>query len=82
MTRIALLIALVASLAAVGCGGESESDRPGNPAVYERIDTLKSCAKLQREFDTAMTNHERDGSDVSLAYAEHAQSRIETLDCP
>src|SRR5688500_10119451 len=93
MTRTLTLIAVLAALVVVGCGGDDTSDRPGNTsdrpgkaAVYERIDATTSCAELQREFDTAMDNVERypggaPKRDVPMTYADAAQSRIEALDC-
>lgn len=88
MTRIITLlvsVALASSLAA--CGGDDNSKRPGSPAVYDRIDSTSDCTKLQREFDTAMRNHDRvpKGGEqrvTSLAYAQAAQTRIEAVKCP
>lgn len=65
---------------------DEPDDRPGNPDVYERIETSTDCVALQAEFDTAMDNVERyeAGSperEVPMAYAEAANDRIEELGC-
>jgi hypothetical protein len=62
------------------------AQRPGNPAVYERIAGLTDCAALQDELDTAMTNAElRERGDpirtVSIAYAEFTAERMDDLAC-
>lgn len=88
MKTLTLAVALLATTLAVGCGGtDSASKKPGNPAVYERIEATSDCGQLQHEFDTAMANFDRvpkgtDRSTTSLAYAEAAQARIEKVGCP
>lgn len=83
MQRILVCLVAVAAIILPGCG---ETEKPGNQAVYDRIEATSDCAKLQREFDVAMTNHDRATNDeqqkTSLAYAEAAQDRIEKLTCP
>lgn len=61
---------------------EKKENRPGNPAVYERIEALTDCGALQKEFDIAMDTYDRRKEDHSLAYAKAAQARIEALKCP
>lgn len=65
---------------------EAEEGRPGNPTVYQRIETTEDCTVLQDEFDTAMENVERypAGSpqrDVPMEYAEAADERMRDLGC-
>lgn len=80
-------LALAASLFACSSSSEAgSSSRPGSQAVYNRIDSLTSCAALQREFDQAMGNVEaRSYGDparkISLSYAEAADSRMEAIGC-
>lgn len=64
----------------------AEAERPGSPAVYDRIEAMTDCRELQGEFDTAMESVESrrpgdDLRDVSLAYAEAADQRMKSLDC-
>lgn len=80
-------VAVVAVLAA-SCGGsdDSPSERPGNAAVYERIEAMTDCAELQAEFDTAMENVERHPAGASereapLAYATATEDRRSELGC-
>ena len=75
------LAAAVLLLAACG-----ERDRPGSPAVYDRIEAETDCPALQDEFDTAMAGAEgrRSGDDLrdaSLAYAQAADRRMMKLGC-
>lgn len=65
---------------------EAEEERPGNPAVYERIEAMTDCAELQKEFDTAMDNADRyepgdEQREWSIAYAEAADGQMEQNGC-
>lgn len=85
MRIFVLAAALAAAIVLPGCGGSDQ--KPGNQAVYDRISATSDCAKLQTEFDTAMSNHDRyaagdERRKVPLAYAKAAQDRIEKLGCP
>lgn len=97
MFRVTFFAILAACflLAATGCG-EAEStsptsssgsdERPGSPAVYARIAALTDCQALQREFDVAMDNadrqHDAGGTaDASLAYSEAADERMREVGC-
>lgn len=95
------LACLVATVALVGCTTTSTettstddqavvdndpASRPGNPAVYARIESSTDCVGLQREFDVAMSNVEsRDPGDelraVSLSYGEAANNRMREIGC-
>jgi len=91
ITHLTLAGLLVAAIILPGCGSDSSSggsngEKPGNQQVYDRINGLKDCGKLQSEFDQAMDNAEARAPgdklrDVSLAYADAAQKRIEKLGC-
>ena len=77
-------VSCIAVAVLAGCG--SGSDSPGNPAVYDRINSTSDCDALQREFDTAYANHQRAeaGSDLALAasgYMDAADERMKDLDC-
>jgi hypothetical protein len=84
--RRLLIAAVLAAGVFAGCGDTATAERPGKPAVYERIAAMKSCAKLQREFDIAMDNVERypGGSpkrDVPMAYADAVMERMDEVGC-
>jgi hypothetical protein len=62
-------------------------NKPGDPAVYDRIESLTDCETLQGEFKIAMNNTEARLAadplrDVSLSYAEAALDRMTELGCP
>lgn len=80
-----LLLIAGAWLLLPSCGA-SDSNRRGNPAVYDRIAAESSCADLQDEFDTAMDTAEAstpnsDRNLTALDYAEAAQDRMTELGC-
>ena len=57
-------------------------------AVLARINSLTDCAELQRQFDTAMDNHELqhqlgnlDMMRITTAYAEAADARMRQVGC-
>jgi hypothetical protein len=61
-------------------------DRPGDPAVWERIEQGTDCAALQEEFDQAMDNAERREPgdplrELSLSYAKAADQRMKDIGC-
>jgi hypothetical protein len=67
---------------------EPQADRPGNPDVYRRIAKLTDCARLQDEFDTAETNHERDIArgrtdlaEIDTSYMTAADERMQQVGC-
>ena len=77
-------LAAVAVVALTACAGEA--DRPGSPAVYDRIEATTSCEELQASFDRSMGNHERaePGTEErrwTLAYAQAADQRMRKLSC-
>lgn len=80
--KIILVALLFAGILLMACALE----RPGNVAVYDRIDGLTSCTELQQEFNTAMDDVERRQPGgkvraVSLAYAEYADDRMKEVGC-
>lgn len=86
-----IAISLLLLAAVSGCGstndGSAAEGRPGNQAVYLRIAQIRSCDRLQGEFDRAMDNADArpagDGlRDISLSYADAAEARMQDLDCP
>jgi len=56
----------------------SNPDRPGNPAVYARIEAETDCAALQREFDTAEAGPAREWK---VPYMEGADARMREVGC-
>lgn len=77
------LLLLPAILLIIACAPPtaSEIDRPGSPAVYDRIESLTNCSELQDEFDRAMDNYDRNSSDISLSYALIADARMREVGC-
>lgn len=66
--------------------GMRPDDRPGNPAVYDRIDALEGCDELEEELETHVNNAElREPGDVvrtvSIAYAQTTLERLLALGC-
>lgn len=60
--------------------------QPVSLSVYDRIEGLTDCKKLQKEFDTAMDNHDRAPSGsalrkLSLSYAKLADQRMGIVGC-
>ncbi len=80
-------VALAVALSLTGCGGGGgDTGRPGNPVVYERIQSLTDCVALQTEFDTAAGNHDRaeagsSAAEAATGYMEAADERMKELDC-
>ena len=65
-----------------------DKPRPGQRSVYERIDAETDCGQLQREFDTASSNHTRDLgrgrtdlAEIDTSYMEAAHDRMEEIGC-
>lgn len=60
-------------------------DRPGSPAVYDRIESMSDCQELQESFDLSMNNHRAARSTAesrwTLAYAEAAEKRMAAIGC-
>ena len=62
--------------------------RPGDPAVYARIDKLTDCFALQREFDTAEATEVRESeaghteqAGWATAYKSAADQRMRQIGC-
>lgn len=77
MRKALTLLTTLAALTACGGTTEAGGDRPGSPAVYDRIAGLTDCAQVQQEFDTAETN----GGEAGTAYMKAADERMKELDC-
>lgn len=78
-----VLGAVVIGLGAIADGGDN---RPGSPAVYDRIAATTDCAELQAMFDRAADNHDtaQPGSaetEWTLGYMEAADDRMESVGC-
>jgi hypothetical protein len=78
MRKIITALALGLTLAA--CSGQAE-EKPGNPAVYQRIEQTTDCAQLQKEFDTANKNHDRTGDPAATGYMVAADERMKAVGC-
>ena len=98
-----LSLALLVAALLVGCGssggGSSSSSsgsnasaqtetRPGSAVVYQRIEAMTDCAKLQAESDRADAYHSRelnagdvDMAEVSTSYMEAADARMQEIGC-
>lgn len=67
-------------------GGTRYFSEPGSPTVYERIEALTDCGKLQRELDTAVRSLERSqpgelANRISLSYIDFAENRMQEIGC-
>jgi hypothetical protein len=76
-----------ASSSSTDASAQTET-RPGSAVVYQRIEAMTSCAKLQAESDRAKTYHSRelkagdvDMAKVSTSYMEAADARIQEIGC-
>lgn len=70
----------------VANGGGSSSERPGTPAVYDRIASETDCAILQGEFDTAEAGHSRaaagsTAAKIATSYMQAADERMRAVGC-
>ena len=87
MRRGCVLTVVAIAIAVAGCGkAEPVEQRPGQAAVYDRIESLQDCAQLRKEIDNAVGNAERapagDPHRVPpLAYAQAAYERRSELGC-
>lgn len=78
---IGLLLLVVAVLAFI-----LDDPKPGNPAVHTRINSLTSCAELQREFNTAILHHDQapmrsTARENSMGYATAADNQMKKVGC-
>lgn len=77
------------ALVFAGCTATPAAAPPspvGNPAVYERINSLTDCADLQVEFDTAEAAHQRAeagsiDADIAVAYMKAADTQMVKAGC-
>lgn len=77
------------ALVFAGCTATPAAAPPspvGNPAVYERINSLTDCADLQAEFDTAYAAHYRaeagsPDADIALDYMKAADTQMVKAGC-
>lgn len=73
-----------------GCLGGDQAEHVGNPDVYARISAMSDCAALQKEFDTANANFERESRagdqrepyrKAARGYMDAADARMKSLGC-
>lgn len=84
LVGVVLLVALAVGISSLG--SSRAASRPGAPSVYRSIETSTSCGELQRMFDTAAANNDRQRAGsrlfkVTLDYMTVSDSRMETLGC-
>lgn len=83
MPRMAV-VAIAAALALGACGGEPRV-KPGDPAVYERIEAMESCGRLKQQVEDAIAAslqvRAADAKEAQLAYALAGRARMKELDC-
>ncbi len=67
---------------------ETTPSRPGDPAVYRRIEAMRDCDKLQEQFDIAAANHDRDIdrgaidlAQIDTGYMMAADDRLREVGC-
>lgn len=80
---LAIIIGIVLMVAS---GGGPSSERPGNPAVYDRIASETDCATLQGEFDVADARHSllEAGSTaavIATSYMDAAYDQMRAVGC-
>lgn len=92
---IVLLVGLLVVVRVADDGGSTSGPaastagpeaRPGDRAVYRRIETSRDCAGLQETFDRAAANNDRyrPGSplwEVTLEYMAAADARMRSVGC-
>lgn len=87
MKLFAIVVVIIAGIVIIGSAVGGGDSHKGSPAVYNRIKSLTDCAALQREFDTAEANHNRDltrGSslaEIDTDYMKAADSRMKAVGC-
>lgn len=89
--KIAAATILLSAVALTGCAPSTPTQAPqtiGEPKVYESIKAEKNCSKLQKDFDQADANGERNRNNgkpelakVSTAYMEAIFARQTELKC-
>jgi len=85
---IVTVMVIVGGLVVAQLVGGSYDDRPGDPAVYSRIEGLTDCSALRSEFNAAdarrgaqLRNHRTEQADVEVAYMNAADARMRTIGC-
>lgn len=81
-----LFVAVVKVVGGSSSSSASSAPRPGAPQVYRQINAATDCTKLQKMFDTAADNNDREpaGStlfEVTLSYMNTADDRMRSLGC-
>ena len=77
-----LVLAVAMTIVALALGCSSSGDRPGNPAVYDRISSMTDCAELQAEFNQADENRALPtDDDIPITYMESAGARMSEIGC-
>ena len=85
--RLALSIIVLLVMMACTTSDREEEPRTGDPAIYERIESLTDCEALQIEFNLAQGNLARtrhddnEGRENYRSYAETAEDRLDELRC-
>lgn len=83
-----ILVATLAALTLSACwtppgppvGGNDEGAPQGNPATYQRINSLTDCVALQAEFDRFERAHRQFIDSRDLGNAEVATDYMATVD--
>ncbi len=97
MKKLIIVIAALGALV-VGCGSPSQTNpttlrevygtptstatRPGDPAVYARIESLTDCNAIRKEWDTAIANTKRnlDAAEAARESGNPDPSRLRLAD--
>ena len=77
-----MLVATAAVLGLAACGGEMVV-KPGDPAVYERIEAATDCHALREEVEQYVGSRVDDGElrEAHVAYALAGRARMKELGC-
>lgn len=93
-TKVGLVTIALVVVGTLGCIGASwwedrtPATRPGDPAIYQLIESSTNCTMLQQEFDAAdvrrkaaLSRGNNDSAEVNLSYMRAAEDRMSRLDC-
>lgn len=85
MKKLSAILGAAVLITSMSACSSTPEEPKGNPAVYERINSLEDCDLLQAEFDLASNNHDRmeagEQKSTMLAYMKAANNRQDELGC-
>lgn len=86
--KVAAAVAVLVIAVLIVANSLQDQPRPGDPAVYSRIESLTDCSALQSEFDAAearhgaaLRNHRTEAAQVESSYMAAADERMRKIGC-